>query len=568
MLGALLVLLGLFLPRDWYNALPTQQGLPAPPIKGVTLLQFSLVLEGLALIWFSLRRWTFTRLSDAERPRFNSATEPDEADHRPIFFWLLVGITGLAVFLRVLYLDSDLWLDEINTVQGYARRSALEIIGTYRSSNNHLLNTLLTKLSISYFGETEWAVRPPAAFFGAATIPAFYWVSRMALSQWASLSAALLLAVSYHHIFFSQNARGYSAYLLFSLVSSGLLVRGLREDRVSVWAFYVLAMFLNIASLLNGLYVMAGHMIVGAFAVFSVKRHGASASHLLQRLAGVFFLLGFLGFQLYSVALPQIFVVITNTYTSPGSGYNPLSSEFLLELVRGLSMGFGFLGIVGIFVFLIIGSAGFVWLFRRNWALTTALTLPPLITAGHLLFGGMTFSPRFFLLALPLAIMAAVNAFEDLANCVSRIMNKDKLFALRLAGCLTLAVFILSLITLKHYYSTPKQAYRASLGYLESQRKPGDIVFVIHLMDSGYRFYGKRFGIQESKDYFFVRTVEGLDQVLSSHQGQQSFLVTTLPRLLYLHSPELAARISSGWTVHKVFPGTIGDGAITVWKSR
>jgi len=86
-------------------------------------------------------------------------------------------------------------------------------------------------------------------------------------------------------------------------------------------------------------------------------------------------------------------------------------------------------------------------------------------------------------------------------------------------------------------------------------------------MAAGYRFYGQRFGIQKSKDYFFVRTVDDLDQVLSSHQGRRSFLVTTLPRLLHLHSPELAARISSGWTVVKVFPGTIGDGAITVWRS-
>jgi len=36
-------------------------------------------------------------------------------------------------------------------------------------------------------------------------------VARPTTTSWASPGAALLLAVSYHHAFFSQNARGYIA---------------------------------------------------------------------------------------------------------------------------------------------------------------------------------------------------------------------------------------------------------------------------------------------------------------------------------------------------------------------
>ncbi len=76
------------------------------------------------------------------------------------------------------------------------------------------------KLCVAIFGAQEWAIRLPSVIFGTATIPAIYWVSRQALSRRASLCVALLLAVSYHHIFFSQNARGYTAYVFWVFTES------------------------------------------------------------------------------------------------------------------------------------------------------------------------------------------------------------------------------------------------------------------------------------------------------------------------------------------------------------
>ena len=53
-LGIALALVGCLAPRDWYDAIPRSADLPDPPIKGVTLLQISLVIEGLGLVWLSL----------------------------------------------------------------------------------------------------------------------------------------------------------------------------------------------------------------------------------------------------------------------------------------------------------------------------------------------------------------------------------------------------------------------------------------------------------------------------------------------------------------------------------
>ena len=211
LLGVLILLIGVFLPRDWYDAMPTNPDVPPPPLKGVTLLQFVCVLEGLVLIWLALRRWTYVRLSEAERLSFTTSYEEFETVRKRPSMWFLVAITLLALSVRLLHLDADFWLDEIRATLDANEMSTLQVVASYLRSNVHLLNTMLMKLAIVSFGETEWAIRLPAVIFGTATIWAISLASRLALSRGASLGAALLLAVSYHHIFFSQNARGYTA---------------------------------------------------------------------------------------------------------------------------------------------------------------------------------------------------------------------------------------------------------------------------------------------------------------------------------------------------------------------
>src|SRR5262245_50670415 len=118
-LGIVLTLVGLLLPRGWYDALPHPAESRDPAIKGVTLLQISFVLEGLALLWLSRKRRSNARLGPAERLAVAGA--PDgEVDDARLSRYLLVVITGLALALRLLNINSDLWLDEIATAQFFS----------------------------------------------------------------------------------------------------------------------------------------------------------------------------------------------------------------------------------------------------------------------------------------------------------------------------------------------------------------------------------------------------------------------------------------------------------------
>ncbi len=222
----------------------------------------------------------------------------------------------------------------------------------------------------------------------------------------------------------------------------------------------------------------------------------------------------------------------------------------------------------GAIPFLLVAGLGYLSLFKRNWALILAITLPGILQATTLFARDLVFSPRFFILALPLAVLVAIQGLDNLTFYVARLLKRSQSFAIWSSVGLVILLSILSLTSLPSYYTTPKQAYRSSLTYVEKNRQPQDMVIVIHLAESGYRYYGEQYGIREGQDYFYVRSVAALDQVLSQNAGRHSWLVVTFPRALRISLPDLDARIQQDWVVAQEFPGTVGDGDITIWRER
>ena len=142
--------------------------------------------------------------------------------------------------------------------------------------------------------------------FGVASIGRLFLFSRQAGSTRQALFAAALFTFSYHHIWFSQNARGYSGLLFWALLSSYFLIRALREDRPGLWLAYTATASLGIYTHITMLFVIAGQGF--DLHQFWVRRRDAWPRTLGRR-AGLG--LGFCGtalatFVLHSIVLPQI----------------------------------------------------------------------------------------------------------------------------------------------------------------------------------------------------------------------------------------------------------------------
>jgi mannosyltransferase len=559
------VLLAIWLPVSWFQAAAVSNPQDSL-LSGEFLFRLALVFSGSMLIFLAFPKSIPGRIAQPDRaPLFYPYTTEDVTSRR---LWIIGAITLVALALRLYRLDADLWIDEIITA-GHLTRSLWELLTVYRGSNDHLLNTLLAKVSVAWFGDKEWTIRLPAALFGAASIPACYWLARMAMPVRASLAAAFLAGVSYHHIFYSQDARGYSFYFFFSLVSTGLLIRGLETDRTSTWLLYIATTLLNFASLLISSYVFAAQIFLAVGALVWMKRQGRRVQPMLHRLVIVLGASAVLAFQLYAAVVPQSLAVMQRDWTKREAGYSLFSLSLSSEIMRSLSAGLGPLFVIAAIPALLIGAAGLVYLFHRNWLLTLALTLPCVLQLLFLLVNGLSLAPRIFILLLAPALLAIICGLEAAGRMTGRILGTDKQSIARYflySG--TVLVGAASLVSLKTYYAAPKQDYRGAIRYLKVEAGSRRPVTVVGLAKYGFRYYGSRNGFTEREDYRVAESVEEVDELCSTRPGNPCLLVTTLFYLLEIDSPDLAERILSGWQPQREFPGAIGGGEVCIWVSR
>ena len=151
----------------------------------------------------------------------------------------------LALVLRLWQLNTDLWFDELLTLLNYVRMPAGYIISRLPDQNNHIVFSLLSHASVQIFGESAWAVRLPSVLFGVMSLWALFLLGRRVLDTREALFACALTSVSYHHIWFSQNARGYMALLFFSLLATWIWFEAVRRKSWGWWFAYSLVVALG-----------------------------------------------------------------------------------------------------------------------------------------------------------------------------------------------------------------------------------------------------------------------------------------------------------------------------------
>jgi hypothetical protein len=383
-----------------------------------------------------------------------------------------------------------------------------------------------------------------------------------------SLAASLILSVSYHHIFFSQNARGYTAYLFFALIASGVLCRALEQDSVRWWALYIACLVLGFASLLHTMLVAAGHLVSAGVAIHLERRRSGTPYPLLRRLVAAYAIAGVLALHLYALVLPQAYMYIKTTYHQASAGYSLLSLGFVSEVIRGLAAGIGSRGL-WLVPLMVAGcallAAGFFLIFRQRWLLAAALISPSVMTGAFVALNQLSASPRLFLMAIFPGILAGVLLLEW---CIKRALaaKHPALVARAFLAAVLLASMVL-LVPMRRYYTTAKQPFRASLAYLQAQRRPGDLVVSVYLSDTGIDYYGADYGMNQA-NCIYVRSQEAFDRVLSSKPADKLWIVTTLPRILGIEYPRITDRLRAEWAPVRVFPATIGDGELTVWRTK
>jgi hypothetical protein len=478
---------------------------------------------------------------------------------------LLAAMTVVALLLRLPNLNSSLWLDEVLTMSRFAKQTTAYILTSFPDQNQHMLYSLLAHGSLRLFGESAASIRLPSVLFGAGSLWALFLLGRKIGGEVEALLACALMTVSYHHIWFSQNARGYMGLLFFTLMATWLWLEAMDRDQPRLWAGYVVCIALGLWIHMTMLFVVAVHALillgnwVRSFK-FNVSRSGGADhrflwSAKLAHAALAFALCGTLTLQLYALSLPEFLRTGLSEVSPPSEWINPL--WVVAESLRSLRVGFAGTAVVVCGAVLI--AAGWIDILRRNASAAWAMILPALSGGGSMLALGHNLWPRFFFFSMGFGLLIAIRGAVQVPELLLRALRVTP--RLRIAAGYALAgLFIVaSAFTVPRAYALPKQDFTGARDFVEHRKSGEDRVVVVGLAAHAYsEYYAPQWPVADTAD-----------QLESMRPGgNQLYLVYTLPIELKAAHPDVWKAVETDFETVKIFPGTLGGGEVYVCKAR
>jgi hypothetical protein len=463
---------------------------------------------------------------------------------------VLGGLTMLAILLRIPSLDSCLWLDEVLTMARYARWPLERIFTSFPDQNQHMLFSLLAHCSLRVFGEHAWALRLPSVLFGIGSLWGLFLMGRRLVGQTEALIACALMTVSYHHIWFSQNARGYMGLLFFTAVGTWLWLEAMERNAWRTWIAYAITIAFGMWIHMTMLFVVAAHASIFLVAWL---RSGRQAARLIPALAA-FALCATLTLQVYALALPEFSRTAVSEFSPASEWVHPM--WVVREMLRSLQVGFA--GSAVVFCGALLVAAGFLGILRRQPYAACAMVLPAILGAASMLLLGHNLWPRFFFFCMGFGLLIVIHGAIELPRILLGIAGL-KAWAPRTGYALAGLLIVASLATVPRCYALPKQDFTGARDYVERQRGPADRVVVVGLAVYAYAEY-------YAPDWTVAAT--GIDLTAFEQSGQRLFVVYTLPIDLKAAHPDIWKIVASDFETIKVFPGTLGGGEVYVCRER
>lgn len=480
--------------------------------------------------------------------------EGKEDGRSPHIRWLLIGLLAVSFLIRLIQLNVGLWIDEILTLLEFARLPMGELVTTYTTENQHFLFSIMARISFVIFGESGWALRLPAVLFGVGSIWALFEFGRYVASEREGLLAAALLAFSYHHVWFSQNARGYSGLLFWTILASWLLLRALDTSEARLWVWYALAAALGMYTHMTMMFVIFAHFVIYLARLFRQRRRNWG-----ERWFGLwlgFPLTGFLILLLYSPVLPQLFTTISATESVVAEWRNPLWT--LMELVNGIMVSFAgglvVLGWIMVLAAFSLFAAGLVSYWRSQDSLLFLLFVPSVVGGGLTVALGHHLWPRFFLFTFGFAALVVVRGVLITGHRLAEKLNQPPVRAAQIGLALCVVMILVSAASVAFAFG-PKQDFAGALAYVEANQQPGDRVAAIHITGNVYRNYYEL-------DWVDLESLDDLESL--EIQPGRIWVVYTFKPVLRSKFPEVMQAIEDEFELMDMFPGSVRQGAVFV----
>ncbi|MEI2806628.1 glycosyltransferase family 39 protein [Albidovulum sp.] len=485
--------------------------------------------------------------------------------------WFVV-ILALAAGLRLWHLNAPLWHDEIQTLVTHVHLGWGEMLQSY-SMNHHYLHNLAAKLSIALFGEAPWAVRLPAMLFGLATIWATWALAREIAGVTIAHVTALLLALSYHEIWFSQNARGYTGLAFFSTLGLLFFLRGIRAPDRRTWLSFALCLAGAVFTHLTGAFFFVALGLVWLAVVLLRAARGTLAAPVVRLPFLGFLIGGAITALVYLPILPSLLATVSSVSDTSAVDLmkeyqNPLWTAW--EAIRtGIGSAGALVPLVGAAV-LVLCILGAVSLHRAAPLFAPSVALHILLTTALLMAVGMRIWPRFYFVDIGLLMILIVAGVRLSCTILGRIAGGERASRALWTTGVVLMVLISAWLA-KRNYDFPKQDLAGAYAFVEAERKPGDRAVALGYAGQNFGYYGGDWPVVYSDDEY---------RAALAAPGTV-FVVAGFPERVFRDIPQFAADIGLGDgsdvcdpvrpapTVLKVarcFGGTLGDGNVLVFR--
>jgi mannosyltransferase len=134
-------------------------------------------------------------------------------------FGLVITLGLFSALIRIYHIESQsLWFDEIFTVL-ITRLSLMESLVILIGDGVHPPLFYFLQRPISLLGESHLLVRLPAFIYGVFSVVLFYIITDKWIGRKCAVLAAIFLALSPFHVWYSQDARMYTLLTLLALAS-------------------------------------------------------------------------------------------------------------------------------------------------------------------------------------------------------------------------------------------------------------------------------------------------------------------------------------------------------------
>jgi mannosyltransferase len=478
----------------------------------------------------------------------------------------LAALLLLALVVRLVGLNASLWYDEVATLTNFVRLPWGELVSDFSSLNNHMFYSLQAKAAVELFGESAWALRLPALLMGMASLILIWWLARKEVGHGAAMVTLFLLALSYHHVWFTQNARGYTGLLTWTTAATILMMSGVRRPRWRVWSLYGLCLAAGMYTHLSAGFFFVAHGVV--FAILVIAALLRPRGQIARSYPGVRSIQAYYGFGLGGLLtlllhLPLLDQIRSSVADVSSSARTSAMAEWNnpLRTLQEFAGSLDALGpvapyaLVGGLLLLILGAV-LVW---RRSPLLAAIYLTQ-IPLSLVLLVALSFRiwPRYFFVDIGFVFLCAAVGGLALVAAVEKAVRRTPLRRAVLPAALALMAGF-SAVLLARNYAYPKQDFEGAVRLVERVRAPQDVATSAGLAARSIHGYF-------APDWPVTENAADLDRLLAS--GRTVWLITSFQSHTRATQSEIMRRVDSRFDEVAELPGTLGGGYVHVYRSR